>query len=224
MPICQVSTAAKVKGVADVVFAFDCTGSMSPYIENVKNNVASLITGFNATPNVTLDWRVRAMGYLDFTYDEKHLYNDFDFTNDADNFVNNQLTRLEIGNGGDAKESTLDAIWYALKKSNWRENCTKVIVVFTDNGTKDVHESTMDELGVVGDVAYLQQELMKNRVQLFMYCGKDAAYDELQTTPRSHIYQYDNPGEQLLTTDFAELLKIIGKTVSASIITEKATL
>ena len=33
------STAMKLKGVADVVFCFDCTGSMSPVIENVKANV-----------------------------------------------------------------------------------------------------------------------------------------------------------------------------------------
>ena len=48
MAIQQRTGDAKVKGVADVVFLFDCTGSMAPYIENVKDNVASLIKGFNA--------------------------------------------------------------------------------------------------------------------------------------------------------------------------------
>ena len=215
---------AKVKGVADVVFLFDCTGSMAPYIENVKDNVASLIKGFNGTPNVKLDWRVRAMGFNDVFVDKDCLINDFDFTDNADSFANNQLARLDADGGGDEKESALDAIWYALKKSDWRPRCTKVIVVFTDAGTKGVHSKTMDELGVVDEVSYLQQELMKNKIQLFMYCKTDPIYEELHQTERAHIYQYDNPGEELLTSDFGELLEVIGKTVSASIITDNRTL
>lgn len=224
MAIQQRTGDAKVKGVADVVFLFDCTGSMAPYIENVKDNVASLIKGFNGTPNVKLDWRVRAMGYKDFFVDKDCLINDFDFTDSADSFANNQLARLDADGGGDEKESALDAIWYALKKSDWRLRCTKVIVVFTDAGTKGVHSKTMDELGVVDEVSYLQQELMKNKIQLFMYCKTDPIYEELHQTERAHIYQYDNPGEELLTSDFGELLEVIGKTVSASIITDNRTL
>ena len=163
MAIQQRTGDAKVKGVADVVFLFDCTGSMDPYIDNVKNNVASLIKGFNATANVKLDWRVRAMGFKDFFVDKDCLINDFLFTDDADEFANNQLARLRADGGGDEKESALDAIWYALKRSDWRPRCTKVIVLFTDAGTKGLHNRTMDELGVVDDVPYLQQELMKNK-------------------------------------------------------------
>lgn len=224
MAIQQRTGDAKVKGVADVVFLFDCTGSMAPYIENVKDNVASLIKGFNGTPNVKLDWRVRAMGYKDFFVDKDYLINDFDFTDNADSFANDQLARLDADGGGDEKESALDAIWYALKKSDWRPRCTKVIVVFTDAGTKGVHSKTMDELGVVDEVSYLQQELMKNKIQLFMYCKTDPIYEQLHQTERAHIYQYDNPGEELLTSDFGELLEVIGKTVSASIVTDNRTL
>lgn len=224
MAIKQKTGEAKTKGVADVVFLFDCTGSMSPYIDNVKDNVASLIKGFNGTPNVILDWRVRAMGYKDFFEDRDYLFNDFDFTDDADSFADNQLARLKANGGGDEKESTLDAIWYALKKSEWRPKCTKVIVVFTDAGTKGLHERTMDELGVVDEVSYLQQELMKNKIQLFMYCKSDPIYEQLHMTERSHVNQYDDPGKELLGSDFAELLEVIGKTVSASITTDNRTL
>ena len=224
MAIQQRTGDAKVKGVADVVFLFDCTGSMAPYIENVKDNVASLIKGFNGTPNVKLDWRVRAMGYRDFYVDSECILNDFDFTDNVDTFANSQLANLEADGGGDADESALDAIWYALKKSDWRPRCTKVIVVFTDAGTKGVHSKTMDELGVVDDIEYLQQELMKNKIQLFMYCQTHPIYEKLHQTARAHIYQYDNPGEELLTSDFGELLEVIGKTVSASIVTDNRTL
>lgn len=108
----------------------------------------------------------------------------------------------------------------ALKKSDWRDRCTKVIVVFTDDRPKKLHTRTMDELGVQDDIEYLQQELMKQRVQLFMYCQTDPVFEQLHKTERAHVYQFDEPGEQLLNSDFGELLEVIGKTVSASIITE----
>lgn len=224
MAIQQRTGEAKVKGVADVVFLFDCTGSMSPYIENVKDNVASLIKGFNATPNVKLDWRVRAMGFKDFYVDKDYLIDRFTFTSDADEFANSQLARLEADGGGDEKESCLDAIWYAIKQSEWRPRCNKVVVVFTDAGTKGLHERTLNELGVVDELSYLQQEIMKNKIQLFMYCKTDPLYEQLHQLERSHVYQYDNPGEELLKTDFADLLEVIGKTVSASIVTDNRTL
>ncbi|MBR4792771.1 MAG: VWA domain-containing protein [Bacteroidaceae bacterium] len=224
MAIVQKTGDAKTKGVADVVFLFDCTGSMGPYINNVKDNVASLIKGFNSTPNVVLDWRVRAMGYKDFFVDSDCLIDSFDFTNDPDVFANSQLARLKADGGGDEKESAIDALWYALKRSDWRPRCTKVLVLFTDAGTKGLHSKTMDELGVVDDIAYLQQELMKNRIQLFMYCKTDPIYEKLHQVERAHVYQYDNPGSELLKSDFAELLKVIGKTVSASIASENKTL
>lgn len=223
MAIQQRTGDAKVKGVADVVFIFDCTGSMDPYIDNVKDNVASLIKGFNATANVKLDWRVRAMGYKDFFVDKDCLINDFLFTDNADEFANSQLARLRADGGGDEDESALDAIWYALKRSDWRPRCTKVIVLFTDAGTKGVHTRTMDELGVVDDVKYLQQELMKNKVQLFLFGKTDPVFDQLHQTERAHVYQYDDP-EKLRDSDFGELLEVIGKTVSASIVTDNRTL
>lgn len=223
MAIQQRTGDAKVKGVADVVFVFDCTGSMDPYIDGVKDNVASLIKGFNATANVKLDWRVRAMGYKDFFVDKDCLINDFLFTDDADEFANNQLASLRADGGGDEKESALDALWYALKRTDWRPRCTKVIVLFTDAGTKGLHNRTMDELGVVDDVSYLQQELMKNKVQLFLYGKTDPVYEQLHQTERAHVYQYDDLGK-LLDSDFGELLEIIGKTVSASIVTDNRTL
>ena len=224
MAIQQRTGDAKVKGVADVVFLFDCTGSMSPYIENVKDNVASLIKGFNATANVKLDWRVRAMGYRDCFVDKESIINGFGFTDSADVFANEQLARLTADGGGDEKESALDAIWYALKQSDWRPRSTKVIVLFTDAGTKGLHDRTMDELGVVDKVSYLQQELMKNKIQLFMYCKTDPVFEQLHQTERAHVYQYDNPGKELLGADFAELLEVIGKTVSASVVTDNRTL
>lgn len=224
MPIVQKTGATKVKGVADVVFVFDCTGSMSPYLDAMKKNVAALVKGFNATPQVKLDWRVRAMGYRDITCDSEYLLNAFPFTSSEDVFVNDQLAKLVADGGGDYEESALDALWYALRKSDWRSPGQKAIVLFTDAGTKPVHPKTKAELGVTLELDYLMQELMKERVLLFIYGPHDASFEALSRMEKANVNLYDNVSDILDETEFRELLTAIGKTVSGSIGSDGRTL
>ena len=62
----------KVKGVADIVFLLDATGSMGPCINAVKNNIKTFVNTFTMpTPNgpaVVKDWRAKVMGYRDLDY------------------------------------------------------------------------------------------------------------------------------------------------------------
>ena len=224
MPITQRTSATKVKGVADVVFVFDCTGSMSPYLDAMKKNVAALVKGFNATPQVKLDWRVRALGYRDITHDSKYLINDFAFTDDENVFVNEQLSALRVSGGGDYEESALDALWYALRTSDWRSPGQKAIVLFTDAGTKPVNQKTKDALNISTELEYLIQELMKERVILFIYGPKDASYEALGRMEKANVNLYDDVKEILDETEFRELLTAIGKTVSGSIGADGRTL
>lgn len=224
MAINQKTGATKVKGVADVVFVFDCTGSMSPYLDAMKKNVAALVKGFNATPQVKLDWRVRAMGYRDITCDSEYLLDSFPFTKEESVFVNEQLSALKVDGGGDYEESALDALWYALRRSEWRSPCQKAIVLFTDAGTKPVNAKTKSDLGVTTDLDYLMQEMMKERVLLFIYGPKDASFEALSRMEKANVNLYDNVEEILDETEFRELLTAIGKTVSGSIGAEARTL
>lgn len=218
MPIVQRTNETVVKGVADVVFVFDVTGSMQPYIDKVKDNVRALVDGFKAYPQINLDWRVRAMGYRDITCDSEAIINKFPFVTNEAAFAE-QLGALRADGGGDADESALDAIWYAIRKSDWRPGkLQKVIVLFTDAGTKGLHPSTMDELGIADDMTYLQTELTKGKYQFFLFGPEHPTYEELRKAERTHIELYSDTNN-LLTTDFAELLKLIGKTVSQSSVT-----
>ena len=62
----------KTKAVADVVFCFDCTGSMKPVIDNVKAYVNKFVEGLNADQSTIIDWRMRAMGYGDLEKVKSH--------------------------------------------------------------------------------------------------------------------------------------------------------
>lgn len=205
----------RIKGVADIVFCFDCTGSMTEIIASVKENVSKLIDGFKEN-QVALDWRARCLGYRDFEYDEEYLINDRPFVSTEEE-LKVQIDGMEAKEytGEDEPESTLDAIWYAAKKSDWRDNCHKIIVVFTDAPAKSVNDKTIAEIsGSDGDIDVLAQELIVQHIKLFLWGKKDSLYDKLKMIPRADIVQMENPEEEFKMMDFKNLMGQIGKTVS----------
>lgn len=205
----------KIKGKADIVFCFDCTGSMTEIINSVKENVGKLIEGF-ATNEVSLDWRARCLGYRDFEVDDEYLINDRPFVCTEEE-LKEQIAGMEAKEytGGDDPESTLDAIWYASKKSEWRDNCHKVVVVFTDAAAKGVNEKTIADIaGADDDIDVLAQELNVNHIKLFLWGLKDPVYDALTVIPRADVVQLENPEEDYKELDFSVLMSTIGKTVS----------
>lgn len=208
-------TSAKIKGVADIVFCFDCTGSMTEIITSVKNNVDKLVEGFGEF-QVVLDWRARCMGYRDFEVDEEYLINDRPFVTTAEE-LKAQIADMHAieYTGGDEPESTLDAIWYAANRTDWRDNCHKIIVVFTDAGPKPVNEKTIADIsGSDNDIEVLAQELNVQHIKLFLWGLKDPVYNELAKIPRADITQLENPMEDYKNIDFSMLMSIIGRTVS----------
>ena len=210
----QKAAQVKVKGVADIVFCFDCTGSMTEIINSVKENVGKLIEGF-ATNEVALNWRARCLGYRDFEVDEEYLINDRPFVSTEDE-LKAQIAGMEAKEytGGDDPESTLDAIWYA-SRSEWRDDCHKIVVVFTDAAAKGVNEKTISEIDKAdADLDVLTQELNVNHIKLFLWGMKDPVYDILTKIPRADVVQLENPEKDYKKIDFSTLMNTIGKTVS----------
>lgn len=205
----------KMKGVADIVFCFDCTYSMSEIIESVKNNVDKLIDGFETLTD--LDWRARAMGYRDFEVDEEYLINDKPFVDNDVVALKAQIASIEAKEytGGDDPESTLDAIWYAACKSDWRSNCHKIVVVFTDEASKGVNEKTIADIPAAdADIDVLAQELNVNHIKLFLWGKKDPLYDILQKIPRADIVQLEDPENDFKNMEFDKVMEQMGKTIS----------
>ena len=63
----------KTRGVADIVFLIDVSGSMAPAIDALKANIGTFVEslskgeGNNISP--VRDWRAKAVGYRDFEHD-----------------------------------------------------------------------------------------------------------------------------------------------------------
>lgn len=208
----------KMRGVADIVFCFDCTYSMEYIIKTVRDGVNNFVNSFQDSLEV-LDWRARAMGYRDFEVDEEYLINDKPFVTTAQD-LKDQIESLEAkeDTGGDPPESTLDAIWYAAKKTEWRDQCHKIVIVFTDETSKGVDEKTLNDIpGSDDDIEVLATELEVDHIKLFLWGKRDPLYDALGKIPKADIVQLDNPEEDYKKMDFKNVLAQIGKTISQMI-------
>ena len=69
LPVSAPQTRSKTKGVADVVFLIDVSGSMAPIIDALRKNIEAFVDSLssgdanNAAP--VRDWRGKVVGYRD---------------------------------------------------------------------------------------------------------------------------------------------------------------
>ena len=104
---------AKTKGVADIVFVVDISGSMAPCIDALRKNIEAFIDslshgdGNNVAP--VRDWRGKVVGYRDIESAESEglpWVVDNDFVRDVA-ALKSQLAALKAEGGGDEPESLL---------------------------------------------------------------------------------------------------------------------
>lgn len=203
----------KKKGVADVVFCFDCTGSMSGVIENVKNHANKFVEGLNADGQTKMDWRARAVGYGDLTCGEE-IQNGNKFVDNVAAFQDQVRSLRNVG-GGDEPESTLDAIVVAAKTSEWRSPCHRIVVVFTDATTKDLDSSTCKSFSIK-DFDDMVKDLSRDHIKIFLWGAHDVKYEKMKMIAKSQIVQMDSPHTELESgANMADLLKQMGATVSS---------
>ena len=228
-----------VKGVVDIVFLIDATGSMSPCIEALKNNIQTFVEGLtakdanNASP--VKDWRAKVVGYRDCDVDAQPFI-DNPFVGTAGE-LRAQLTGLTADGGGDEPESLLEALFKVANMPStpkgappdpyaWRHKpaAARVVVIFTDATYK---EPLADPKGATfDDVAHV---LQNNRIILSIFAPELACYDKLRTIDKAEwniVRGDENPQKALalFTADqanFRETLKQLAKTVTAEAIAEK---
>ena len=116
----------RVKGVVDIAFLIDATGSMRPCIEGVKNNIETFVTALTVgdanTPPAVRDWRAKVVGYRDFEVDGANAFIDNPFVNTAAE-LHAQLAALTAEGGGDGPKSLLEALYRMAIMEETAKNC-----------------------------------------------------------------------------------------------------
>ena len=114
--------------VADYVFIFDTSGSMSTYINQVKNIAANFTSQLTS---LGVDYR---LGIVE--YEGAESISTYNFTNDVGTFTADVTTVADKAYYGGWEEYGLTAIETALSM-NFRENATKHFIVITDEGYEE---------------------------------------------------------------------------------------
>ena len=241
-PPSEVQARPKTKGVADIVFLVDVSGSMSPCIDALRRNIEAFIDSLsqgdanNAAP--VRDWRGKVVGYRDIEAAESEgmpWIVDNAFVRDA-GALKAQLGTLQAGGGGDEPESLLDALYKVASmeavpkgsqsedpgKWRYRSDAARVVIVFTDASFKETMSIPEAKGGSLQDVANL---VMANRIILSLFAPNFEGYDRLSQIDKSEweVVEYEglNPQEALqkFTSDpvnFRTTLKQLAASVSRS--------
>jgi hypothetical protein len=222
------------KGIVDIVFLLDATGSMQPCINAVKDNIftfAKTLCDKDANGGaIVKDWRARVVGYRDYLCDaEKLVDNPFVTTSEE---LRAQLDTLVASGGGDEPESLLDALLDVVnvgqtekntqeldsRKWRYRSNAARCVIVFTD---ATFHPTTANGAGKVEDVI---NSLHSNRIILSIYAPDLACHHDLAAADKSEYLPIPvtSSAQQALadyTADKANFQKVmvaLAKSVSKS--------
>jgi hypothetical protein len=241
-PTAAPQSRAKTKGVADVVFLIDVSGSMSPIIDALRKNIEVFVDSLssgdanNAAP--VKDWRGKVVGYRDIEAAPSEgieWLEDHPFVRDA-GALKAQLASLRAMGGGDEPESLLDALYKVAtmeatpkgaqsedsNKWRYRSDAARVVVVFTDATFKETMSIPEAKGGSLQDVANV---VMANRIILSLFAPNFEGYDRLSQIDKSEweVVEYEglNPQQALqkFTADpanFRTTLKQLAASVSRS--------
>jgi hypothetical protein len=227
----------KTKGIVDLVFLIDATGSMAPCIDALKKNIEMFIDKLTVpsanNEMIVKDWRSKVVGYRDFEAD-LNPFEDNPFVRDVDG-LKSQLALLKATGGGDEPEGLLDALFKIgtmgatekgesedAAKWRYRSSAARVVVVFTDASYKPKMVIPEAAGGTVDDVI---NKLQENRIILSIFAPEMSCYDTLGECDKAEYNKIGleggNPQDALakFTSDennFRKTLEALARSVSKS--------
>jgi len=219
---------------ADIVFCIDVTGSMKPCIDAVKANLMNFVTSLQSAANV--DARFRLIAYRDIhdtnvkegqrVCEEPWFMTEF--THDIKEFESWLDHRdVQAFGGGDDPESTLDALYLAITKSDWREHkAHRTIILFTDDDSHpELHSKTCAYPHRGVGVVFQAFQTLKHAM-LFMVVPRLRIYEQLEKAVTdakrkiiAHYVPYHNGDDKhpfygLKAVNWTNLMQMLGTTVS----------
>lgn len=210
------------RGVVDVVFCLDVSGSMKPCIEAVKTHVVSFVEALASDGQRAWDVRLDFVAYR-AGQDRVWLRS----ARSADlvaGLYRDQASDLFVGQVEDFRralalldaegdEASLIALDCSLDFP-WRprRTCHRVVILLTDEpleGGCAVSKQTAAIPALIGKIQSLG-------VMLFMVAPQSPAFEAISAVDKSEYHVVEATGDGLTTVDFAEVLSYIGKSVSKS--------
>lgn len=224
----------KVKGVVDLVFLLDATGSMQGCIDGLKANIKLFfesLTSPGASGQIPVrEWRAKVVGFRDFDDNPLDWLVDNPFTTSVEELYA-QLDALVAVGGGDIPESMLDALFSVVgqeetaadelpdpRKWRYRRAAARAVIAFTDAPFKPVIHAPQGRGGTVDDVINL---IMEKRVLLtvvtpFQYLDEHdyiREFTEMNVLAEADKAEYlplkDENGQTLSLASFAQDREVI---------------
>jgi hypothetical protein len=216
------------KGVVDVVFCLDASGSMAPCIGGLRKNLGAFLDGLGGGWNRIFDCR---LDFLVHSCDESGtvvrsnslrnqgvqvLVNLYGPNPNHSSFFTSEPASIrfaleEVTTFGDeamllALDTCLDYPWRS------RTNCHRVVVMLTDEPL-ETNAAAVDQKKMIGPLIDKIQAL---GIMLFMVAPKSDAFNELAEADKSQYQQVGQTHDGLGSLDFSRVLSHIGKSVSLS--------
>ncbi|AUG56350.1 S-layer homology domain-containing protein [Acetivibrio saccincola] len=156
----------KLKEKVDLAFVIDTTGSMGPYIDNVKRNISDFAVYLEEKG---IELRIGIIEYRDISADgidstKVHKLKGSTWHYSTKDMIET-LGKLNVDGGGDTPETVIDGLGYLVDDKNtmlWSSQAYKFAVVLTDANYKVANTHGIANMNEMIDL------LVKNDIKLYM--------------------------------------------------------
>lgn len=175
----------------EIAIILDTTGSMNSIISSVRASLQDMLTSL--APNT----RVALVTFRDTRYDAGYPQLNCDFSCSLAD-ISNQLTSVSVGGGGDAPESALSAMMFAMNELHWTAGATKSLLLVTDTTPLNP-----DNGYTPADVTRRSLEIDPVNLYTWTPAGMTKYYDDLAADMGGQTFRY---GKDSLTDIFGYLV------------------
>jgi hypothetical protein len=180
----------------DLVFCIDATQSMDHILDTVKDNALNFYQDFkrvmDAKNKPVAQLRVKIIAFRDYLADGNQammMTDFFQLPNQAESF-RDAVNSIVADGGGDDPEDGLEAVAFAIKKSDWSKEATRnrhVIVVWSDDAAHP--------LGFCSKSSYYPKGMAKDFDELSAWWGSKYAPGIMdEYSKRMILFTPDAPG------------------------------
>lgn len=170
----------------DFIFCVDITGTMQPFMNQIKENINDFTTGLKQRG---IDFR---LGLVLFDDDISRVFKPTNKTSDFVGWMNS----VRAFGGGDEKENALEALNEAAN-FRFRNEATRVVVLITDAPYHQAGETGQGSTKFTTET--IIEKLVRNEVRVFSIVPpKLTNYHQISRATRGNFYDIDFPFSTIL--------------------------